>query len=363
MLFAMQNAVAADTVRTEFFTEGGSLWLPPQSSTTAPVIDSAFYFILYSSTILTIGVAIAMVYLAWKYRRKSHADRPAPVKESKLLELSWSILPTIMVVIVFFWGFRSYVDTSIAPSDSYEIRVKGQKWFWTFEYPNGTVMQNEVVVPAGQPVKFVMSSQDVLHSFFVPAFRIKHDVIPNRYSYVWFEAPQEGMYQVVCTEYCGTDHSNMGAKIRVVGRDQFFAFLRDGPGGGDNLPLADLGEQLYTSRNCNTCHTLDGSAAAGPSWLGTWGETRTFADGSSAVMDDNYVRQSLVDPGSQVVEGFIPSMPAYDFLSDREIRALAAYMREINGVATEADTTLTPVEGDAAASDSLATEAPTETSE
>ena len=361
MLFAMQNTAAQDSVRSEFWTEGGSLWLPPQSSTTAHIIDNAFYFILYASTILTIGVAIAMLVLAWKYKRKSHAEHPKPVHGGELLELTWTVIPTILVVIVFFWGFRSYMDTSIAPSDSYEIRVEGQKWFWTFEYPNGMVTQNEVVVPAGQPIKLVMSARDVLHSFFVPAFRIKHDVLPNRYTYVWFNAPEEGVYQVVCTEYCGTGHSTMGAKIRVVGRDAFYEYLASGGSGGEILPPVEFGEQLYTGRNCNACHSIDGSPLVGPTWLGIWGESRPGSE--SGVVDDNYVRQSILDPGVYITEGYQPSMPPYDFLGDSEIRGLIAFMREINGVATAADAGLAIPQGEASGSDSIETDAGTEIQE
>lgn len=324
--------------RTEFWTDGGTLWLPPQSSTTAGEIDFVFNFILWSSAILTVGVAVGMVYLAWKYRRRSHADRPAPVKESQALELTWSIIPSILVLIVFFLGFRAYVGTAIPPTDAYEINVKGQKWFWTFEYPNGKVTQNEITVPAGQPIKLIMTSQDVLHSFFVPAFRIKHDVIPNRYSYVWFEAPEEGTYQIVCTEYCGLDHSNMGAKIHVVGRDEFYAYLQEGPE-GENLPPNQLGELVYESRNCNTCHSLDGSAGAGPSWLGLWNAPRPGSE--SGIADENYIRTSIVAPGEYITEGYQNVMPSYEgLLSDQEIRGVIAYIREINGAATAADTTL-----------------------
>jgi cytochrome c oxidase subunit II len=352
MLSALQDTTVQDLGRTEFFTGENGLWLPPQSSTTAHEIDFVWGFILWSSTILTIGVAIGIVYLAWKYRRRSHADRPAPVKESKALELTWSIIPTILVLIVFFMGFRAYVSTSIPPTDAYEIYVTGQKWFWTFEYPNGRVTQNEIVVPAGQPIKLVMTSQDVLHSFFVPEFRIKHDVVPNRYVSVWFNAPEEGVYQVVCTEYCGLDHSNMGAHIRVVGRDEFYAFLRD-TGGGENVPPVQLGEQLYTSRNCNTCHSIDGSPGTGPSWLGNWGQPRPGSvDG---VVDENYIRQSVMEPGAYIVDGYQNQMPSYQSLmQDTDIRGIIAYIRQINGVATAADTSLVPADSTAAAPDGAA---------
>ncbi|HYE96332.1 MAG TPA: cytochrome c oxidase subunit II [Rubricoccaceae bacterium] len=319
--------------RTSFWSEGASLWLPPQRSTTAHEIDAVFNFILYTSTILTLGVAAAIIYFAWKYRRRSPLDHPQVVHENKLLELSWVVLPTIMVLVVFFWGFRAYVGTSIPPTDAYEIRVRGQQWFWTFEYPNGSILQGEVYVPAGQPVVFRMTSRDVLHSFFVPEFRIKNDVIPNRSTNVWFEAPQEGTYQVLCTEYCGTAHSNMGAKIHVVGRDEFFAYLRDGfPDQQADLPLDQVGEQLYTSKGCNACHTLDGTPSVGPSWLGNWGRPRPGTAGSP-VMDEAYVREAILAPNAHVVTGFQPQMPSYEgLLNDRQIDGIIAYIQELNGV-------------------------------
>ena len=196
---------------------------------------------MISSILLTILVTAAMVYFIWKYRRRSHTDRPRLVHESKWLEVSWIVIPTLLVLVVFFWGFRAYVGTSIPPTDAIDIKVKGQKWAWQFEYDNGNVGYGEIWVPAGRPVKLTMTSQDILHSFYVPEFRIKHDVLPNRYSFVWFEAPEEGVYQVVCTEYCGTGHSNMGAKIHVVSAAEYYAILRDGPPSGGPVAPAALG--------------------------------------------------------------------------------------------------------------------------
>ncbi|MFN3595801.1 MAG: cytochrome c oxidase subunit II [Rubricoccaceae bacterium] len=341
--------------RTEFWTDGGTLWMPPQSSTTAHEIDALFYFILYTGTALTLLVAVMAVYFAWKYRRRTQRDRLTPVKESKALELSWIVIPTILVLVVFFWGFRAYVSTSIPPPNAYEINVKGQQFFWTFEYPNGLVTQNELVVPAGQPVKLIMTSQDVLHSFWVPEFRIKHDVIPNRFSFVWFNAPEPGVYQVLCTEYCGTNHSNMGAKIRVVGRGEFAEFLRTGGGGDEDLSLVQLGEQLYTARNCNACHSLDGSSGVGPTWQGLWMANRQFTDGTSGVADEEYLVESILYPAAKIVAGYQNQMPSYQgLLTDRQVAALNAYIREINGAATEADHAL-PGDAPADAADGDAT--------
>ena len=334
--------------RQEFWTGENGLWMPPQSSTTAHEIDALFNFILVTSTILTIIVAAAMVYFVVKYRRKSHADRPVTVHESKWLELSWIVLPTILVLVVFFWGFRAYVGTAIPPADAYEINVKGQKWFWTFEYDNGAVLQGAAVVPVGQPIKFTMTSQDVLHSFYVPEFRIKHDVIPNRYSFVWFEAPAVGTYQVLCTEYCGTDHSNMGAKIHVVSWQDFYAFQRGedigipGISVNEDVPLAVLGEQVYQQRNCVTCHSVDGSAGTGPSWLGLWQAARPGSE--QGVADENYIRESILYPSNYLVSGFENGgMPSYDgLLNDRQIDGVISYIKLLNGAATAADTVFTP---------------------
>lgn len=348
----MQADTTALAGRTAFWTGENGLWLPPQSSTTAHEIDGIFNFILITGSILTVLVAVAMTYFVWKYRRRSHADRPVDVHESKLLEVSWIVVPTLLVLIVFFWGFRAYVGTAIPPTDSYEIDVTAKKWAWSFEYPNGIQTFSEIVVPVNQPIKLVMSSQDVLHSFFVPEFRIKHDVIPNRATFVWFEAPQEGVYQVVCTEYCGTAHSNMGAKIRVVSRPAFYAFLRDGFLPGETPPPAspaDTGERLYTQRNCNTCHSIDGAAGVGPSWQGSWGQPRPGS--TSGVFDDAYVRESILAPQAYFAPGFAGgNMPSYEGqLDDAQIASLAAFMRQINGAATAADTTIAAADSSATA--------------
>ena len=338
--------VAADSVgaptRQSFFTEGGTVWLPPQESTTAHEIDALFYFILYMSIFLTLIVTAAMVYFIWKYRRRSNADRPIDVHESKWLELSWITIPTLLVLVVFFWGFRAYVGTAIPPSDAITVNVKAQKWAWVFEYQNGTQGFGEIWVPVNTPIRMEMTSQDVLHSFYVPEFRIKHDVIPNRFSYVWFEAPREGTYQVLCTEYCGTAHSAMGARIHVVSRTEYYEILRNGPPGQGPVAPATLGEQLYTQRNCNTCHSVDGSAGVGPSWIGIYDQMRPMTDGSEMMGDEEYIRQSILYPQEHIVQGFAnANMPSYEGqLNDEQIDGLIAYIRVLNGRGTAADTTL-----------------------
>lgn len=343
LLSVMQtDTTAAQATRQAFWTGENGLWMPPAESTTAGEIDAIFNFILYSSIVLTVLVTVAMVYFIWTYRRRSHTDRPVDVHESRWLEVSWIVIPTLLVLVVFFWGFRAYVATSIPPTDAIEIKVNAQKWAWAFEYDNGIQTFSEVYVPAGRPIKLTMTSQDILHSFFVPEFRIKNDVVPNRFSVVWFEAPDEGVYQVVCTEYCGTGHSNMGAKIHVVSQQEYYRILREGPPSGAPVPPAELGERLYTQRNCVTCHSVDGSAGVGPSWLGLWMEPRPMTDGASMMGDEEYIEQSILYPQAHIVAGFENgNMPSYEGqLNDEQVGAITSYIRVLNGAATAADTTV-----------------------
>ncbi len=290
------DTTAAQATRQAFWTGRNGLWLPPQDSTTAPEIDSLFHFILYASIVLTIIVTVAMVYFIWKYRRRSHTDRPRNVHESKWLEVSWIVIPTVLVACRLLPAASAPTSgprfRRAMPSRSRSTRRSGRG---QFEYDNGMQGFGEFWVPAGRPIKLTMTSQDVLHSFYVPEFRIKHDVLPNRFSFVWFDAPDEGVYQVLCTEYCGTGHSNMGAKIHVVSTQEYYRILREGPPGdaGAVAPAA-LGARLWSQRNCKTCHSVDGSAGVGPSWKGIWMQPSQHVDGGS-MMTDADVHQA-VDP-------------------------------------------------------------------
>ena len=308
--------------------EQGSIWLPEPASTVAGDVDSLFYFILVTSVIIFVGVMGAMVTFAWRYRRRSENDRPQPVRESKLVEASWIAIPSILVAVVFVWGFRVFLELGIAPPNSYEINVTARKWSWSFSYPNGAV-STDLHVPVNRPVKLRMISDDVIHSFFVPAFRVKADVLQGRYSYVWFEATRADTFNVVCAEYCGTAHSDMYASVVVQSQDDFESWLAENMDDASLTP-AERGERIYQLQGCMPCHSLDGTTPIGPSFLGLAGSTRNFTDGTSAVADDNYIRTSIVNPALQVVEGFLPVMPPQyaATLSTEEIDALVAFIQE-----------------------------------
>ena len=305
----------------------GDFWLPEAASTMASEIDSLFTFVNVVSAVFFVGVVTAILWFMYRYRRQDPAERPSPVKESQLLEISWIVIPTILVLLVFNWGFKSFVAQKTIPDNAYEIRVQARSWGWSFEYPNG-VTTDTLYVPADEPVKTTMSSQDVIHSFYVPAFRVKQDVLPNRYTSVWFEATKEGTYDLFCTEYCGRNHSEMDAEVKVVSRTRFDEWL-ESAATPDDIPLPELGEKLYTQQGCQGCHSLDGSDMVGPTWKGLYGKTNhQMADGSTVTADANYLRESILQSGAKVVEGYQNVMPSYSNLSEREVAGLIEFMKE-----------------------------------
>ena len=305
----------------------GDFWLPEAASTMAPEVDSLFNFVNAVSAILLVGVVAAMLWFVYRYRRQDPAERPAPVKESKLLEISWIVIPTILVLLVFNWGFKSFIKQKTVPPDAYDIRVQARQWSWVFEYPNG-VTSDTMYVPEGEPVKTTMSSSNVIHSFFVPAFRVKQDVLPNRYTSVWFEATKKGTYDLFCTEYCGRDHSEMDAAVKVVSRERFDRWLKESATPKD-IPLPELGEKLYGQQGCQGCHSLYGSDMVGPTWKNLYGKTgHEMSDGSTVTADENYLRTSILNAGDKVVQGYQNVMPSYANLSEKEVAGLVAFIKQ-----------------------------------
>lgn len=304
--------------------------LPPAKSTTAETTDALFHFINVTSLILLIGITIAIIYFAIKYRRKSDEDVTPVISHNSKLEITWSVIPLILVMIVFGWGLSGYVTLATPPDDAYEIRVVGKSWLWEFHYNTGHVSVNELHVPANRPVKLVMSSDDVLHSFYIPDYRIKRDVLPNRYTSVWFEATEPGESIIFCTEYCGTAHSNMLATTYVHEQEDFDTWLATAGSADDDRDPVELGEELITRNACNTCHSVDGSRLQGPSFQGLWGTEREMQDGEIVVFDENYVRESILEPNARITRGYDPVMPSYaGTLNDRQIDAIIEYLKTL----------------------------------
>lgn len=304
----------------------GTFWMPEGASTMAGEIDSLYYLTYWISVVIFVGVIAAMAYFTIRYRRRSESYVPPVVHESRYLEIAMIIVPLILSMVVFTLGFKSYLKMNIAPPSSYVVEAVASQWKWDFTYPNGKAVTGELHVPEGRPVQIKMSSVDVLHSFFVPQFRVKQDVIPNRYTSVWFQATKADTFDVFCTEYCGLSHSGMLAKVIVHPADEFEDWLLE----GDDRPLAEQGQSLFVQNTCNVCHSVDGSRIIGPSMKGLFGSTRTFADGTTRVADEDYIRQSIVDPGSEIVESY-PNAMSTSFGSMRpdDVSKIIEYIKSL----------------------------------
>lgn len=304
--------------------------LPPQKSTIAEGTDALFHFINVTSIILLIGITIAIVYFSWKYRRRSENDVTPVITHNSKLEITWSVIPLILVLIVFGWGLNGYVNLTTPPDDAYEIRVVAKSWLWEFHYETGFVSVNELHVPEDRPVRLVMSSADALHSFYIPDFRVKMDVLPNRYTSVWFEAMEPGESVIFCTEYCGTAHSNMMATTFVHTQEDFETWLITAGSADDNMNPVELGEQLVTRNACATCHSADGTRLQGPTFLGLFGSERIMESGETVIADENYIRESILEPNTKISQGYQPVMPPYaGSLNDRQIDAIIEYIKTL----------------------------------
>jgi cytochrome c oxidase subunit 2 len=304
--------------------------MPSQDSTLAPDVDNLFWFITAVDAVFFLLIAVLTVYFATKYRRRSANEVTPHITHHLPLEVAWSVFPLLILIVIFFWGFHGFMKASVSPGQAMEIQVSGKKWQWQFEYPDGMRTLNEVHVPINKPVRFVMTSEDVLHSFFVPTFRIKHDVIPNRYTEVWFTPTRAGRHQIFCAEYCGKGHSDMLARVVVDDEAAYQKWLVEGDEEMKKMPLPELGKMVHENRGCATCHSLDGTRGQGPSWKGIWGQTEQFQDGTSAVVDANYIRESLMEPQKHIIRGYEGIMPTYKgLLRDREILGAIEFIKSL----------------------------------
>jgi cytochrome c oxidase subunit 2 len=297
--------------------------LPERASSYAGEVDALFYFIVAVTVFFTVGVSIALVFFAVKYRRRSDADRPEEIHGSLALELTWTLIPLGIVVVMFVWGAKVYFHMNRPPDDAMTVSVVGKRWMWKLQHPTGQREINELHVPVGRAVKLVITSEDAIHSFFVPAFRIKKDAVPGRYNVAWFRATKTGTYHLFCAEYCGTEHSKMIGRVVVMEPEAYQTWLAGGP--PPESPVV-AGEKLFTELNCVTCHRPD-SAGRGPVLQGLFGRPVKLASGDTVVADEAYVRESVVSPAAKVVAGYQPVMPTYQGqVSEEQLIALVAYL-------------------------------------
>jgi cytochrome c oxidase subunit II len=306
-----------------------TMWMPRQSSTLAPHMDDLFYAIFYICLFFLVLVTAVLLIFIWKYRARPGHDVEASPHHNFALEVTWSVLPLFLVIVIFWIGYKGYLDLITPPPNAMEVAVTGTQWKWFFTYPDGMVAP-ELHAPAATPVVLTMTSEDVLHAMFIPDFRIKQDVVPGRYTKVWFEAPQPGEHDLYCAEYCGTSHSDMITKAIIHEPGGFEKWQAAERERYEQMPPVELGRITYESMGCKQCHTIDGTASTGPTLKGVFGHDVKLADGSTVLADENYIRESVLEPQAKVVAGFDPVMPTFKGkLSDKRITGIIEYLKTL----------------------------------
>jgi len=302
-------------------------FFPEQASAQAGQVDAIYFFMVAVTAFFSILIAGLVVFFAVRYRRRRHDEVGYAIHGSLALELLWTIIPFLIVMVMFGWGAKVFFDIYRPPAGAMEIYVVGKQWMWKVQHMDGQREINELHVPVGRPVKLVMGSEDVLHSYFIPAFRVKADVIPGRYNMLWFNASKPGRYHLFCAEYCGTNHSGMIGTIIAMEPTEFQAWL--GGGSPADTPVA-AGEKLFQSQGCIACHR-ENAAIQGPLLTNVFGSTVTLQGGATVVADEAYLRESIVNPQAKIVEGFVPLMPTFQGLvSEEQLMQLIAYIKSLS---------------------------------
>ncbi len=299
---------------------------PDRATAIAREVDAIYFFGLGIATIFSILVAVLVAYFAIRYRRRHHDEVGQREQAPAWLELVWSIIPLGILLFMFAWGADVYFKARRAPANAVEYYATGKQWMWKFQHPQGNREINDLHVPVGVPIKLIMTSEDVIHSFWVPEFRVKMDVLPGRYTNLWFEVDKVGTYRLLCNEYCGAEHSLMGGRIFAMEPADYESWLA---GGQPQTALTKTGEQVFAEKTCNTCHKNE-AGALGPSLDGVFGNEREFADGTTVIADENYLRESILEPRAKLVKGYQALMPTFQGqVDEEELVLLIEYIKSL----------------------------------
>jgi cytochrome c oxidase subunit II len=312
---------------------GGTFWQPPQASLIAPDVDWLFNFILAICVFFFVLIFVLLVVFAWKYRYREGDPPPVGPKHNTALELTWTFVPTVIVVVIFVYGFKGFMHMAIVPDNNYEIVVSARMWSYTFRYPNGHV-DNTLHIPAETPVQLVLNSDDVIHGFYIPVFRIKKDDVPGRFNKIWVDADavdpgKSATYDIFCTQFCGQGHSTMRSHVVVQTRDDFEAWLKNA-----NIFVgtpAEHGKHIWETMGCNQCHTIDGSAGRGPTWKDVYGSMVPMKEGPALLADEDYLHGVITNPNSHQIPGFDPIMPpTQGLLSEKDVGDVIAFLKTLS---------------------------------
>ncbi|MGE5245944.1 MAG: cytochrome c oxidase subunit II [Betaproteobacteria bacterium] len=299
---------------------------PERASTMAGRVDALYFFLVGLSVFFSLLIAGLIVFYAIRYRRRTPDSIGAAAHGGLALELTWTIIPFIIVMVIFVWSASVFFAISTPPDETLNIYVVGKQWMWKFQHLDGQREINELHVPVGRPVKLIMTSEDVIHDVFIPAFRVKADVLPGRYTHEWFQATKPGRYHLFCAEYCGTRHSGMIGEVVVMEPSEYQAWLSGGAAEGS---LASAGGKLFADLACNTCHRPD-AQGRGPVLTGLFGTTVQLSNGGPVVADEAYVRESILNPAAKIVAGYQPIMPTFQGLvTEEQLLQLIEYVKSL----------------------------------
>ena len=298
---------------------------PEQASSVAPLVDGLYLGLVVITGAVSLLIWIVIFYFAVKYRRRPSNELAQEQEPPAALEMTWIVLPTIIFLLIFVAGAWVFFRMNRVPANALEVYATGRQWMWKFQHPTGQREINSLHVPVGRPVKITLASEDVIHSLWFPSFRVKMDVLPNRFRVMWFEATKTGSYHIFCAEYCGTKHSGMIGTVVVMEPTEYQRWLA----GGSEGSLASQGEKLFAKYACNTCH-MDTATGRGPVLAGLYGQTRPLTSGQNVVADDNYIRESILNPTAKVAAGFQPIMPTFQGqVSEDDLIRLLSYVKSI----------------------------------
>jgi len=302
---------------------------PPAASTSAGQVDALYTFLVVVSTIMTVLIFVAVAVFAIKYRRKDPDEVPKPNHGSLPLEITWSVIPFLVMLVMFAWGTRLYFENYTPPGDTLDVYVLGKQWMWKIQYPDGQREINELHVPVGRPVKLILASQDVIHSFFIPSFRLKHDVVPGSYQTFWFQPTEPGRYHIFCAEYCGTNHSRMIGWVTVMDPADYQNWLQAGSNG--IASMQERGQELFVQYGCASCHQQQSTPS--PPLENLFGHPVQLADGRTATADENFIRQAILNPNTQLVKGYAANvMPVFQGqINEEELLDLMVYIKSLSG--------------------------------
>lgn len=332
----------------------------PAANTDGAGPDALFMFLWWLGVFWFVLLMALSTYFCVKYRRRPGVAPPRSASHNTTLEVVWTAIPSLILLVIFIWGFKGYVRFHVAEANAERLNLVANMWNWSITYPNGqksNILTDEplgadkrpvFVVPKDTPIQIRMTSQDVIHSFWVPDFRVKLDVFPNRYTNYWFRAPEVGEHYIFCAEYCGDQHSEMTALLRVVEPAEYLEFLQTGGVDFNEIPPAEAGKILASSKGCVACHASTDARGTGPGWANTYGYEHRMTDGSTVLVDANYIRESILVPAAKIVEGYGNNMTPYaGILSEEEINYLIAYIQSLSDRAPQSVFEVPGASGDA----------------